>query len=145
MNSSRPALFAALGDSDLEKRYSTASRLLDAGADVHATTSEGQNAFHVLFSQAKHDLPKLVALTSRLIELGADPNKADDRRITPTHELVNLKFTDDDLAALFTLWFSQPGLDLSVPNVAGLTALELARKLPYRADMVRRMERYGDA
>ena len=145
VNLSRFALFAALGDSDLEKRYSTANQLLDAGADVQVTTTEGQNVFHVLFSQTKHDLPQLVALTGRLIELGADINTADDRRITPTHELVNLKFTDDDLAELSILWFSQPGLDLSVQNVAGLTALELARKLPYRADMVGRMERGPDS
>lgn len=43
------------------------------------------------------------------------------------------------MAPLYDLLFTQCRLDLSIKNAWGYTPIDLAQKLPYRADLLRRM------
>lgn len=49
------------------------------------------------------------------------------------------KLTDRDMAPLYDLLFTRCRLDLSIKNAWGYTPIDLAQKLPYRADLLRRM------
>ena len=50
--------------------------------------------------------------------------------------LINLKYTDDELWALYELWFSQTKLMVSHKNSWGVSPIELAEKLPYREKLL---------
>ncbi|ACQ79139.1 Ankyrin [Beutenbergia cavernae DSM 12333] len=139
-------LHQALGNGDLDARYAIAAFLLDAGADPARLGPDGYGVLHVLFGQNKHDLPRTVELTRRLLDGGARLDVVDDRRHTvPLHELVTMKLTDADLAPLYDVVLAHRDLGLDVRNAAGLTPLDLARNLPYRADLVRRLESHDTA
>ena len=43
------------------------------------------------------------------------------------------------MAPLYALLFTRCRLDLSIKNAWGYTPIDLAQKLPYRADLLRRM------
>ncbi|GAA4669430.1 hypothetical protein [Frondihabitans cladoniiphilus] len=133
-------LLNAVGRKDLPSRYEVSGILLDDGADASETNDEGENALHVLFGQVKHDLPAEVALAARLIDAGADVNALDSKQRLPLQAIVNLKFDDEALSPLYDLWFAQPGLDVTTKNAWGFSPLDLARKFPYRAALVARME-----
>lgn len=49
------------------------------------------------------------------------------------------KFTDEELAPLYDAIFQNCTLEVNIKNDWGYTPIELARKLPYRADLLKRM------
>jgi hypothetical protein len=140
-----PLIFYSLSNGDPVARYRISSLLLDSGCRVDGLNSRRQTALHILLGQVKHDISQTTELCARLLARGVDPAAVDNRGVTGTQEIVNLKPSDLDLAELFDLWFRQPGLVLNQPNKAGFSPIELAEKRPYRAEMVRRMNEYASS
>ncbi|TCT25151.1 ankyrin repeat domain-containing protein [Thermomonas haemolytica] len=72
-------LAAALGLPDM------AARLLQAGADLHATDAQGQTALHcaALYGFTARERPRLMALLDALLLAGADPHAATRAGLTP--------------------------------------------------------------
>lgn len=138
-----PILLSALANS-VADRTRIARFLLEHGARADGRNNQGQTAFHVLFGQVGHDVPALAGLTEDLLTAGADPAAVDDKRISALQWIINLKASDDELSDLYDVWFAQPGLRFDDANRAGVSPRELAAKLPYRADLLERMERYDD-
>lgn len=136
-------LMAALGNTDLESRYATTQWLLDKGCKLGKANDEGYTELHILFAQVKHDIAKDVAIARQLIALGADINEVSWHGGLVFCEVVWMKYTDDDLKPLYDLWFEQPvKLDFETPSEQGRSPLSIARALPYRKDILERMEQY---
>lgn len=135
-------VYSALRNTDLESRYGLCNYLLDMGCPIQGETCNKASVFHILFGHARHDVEQDVRLCRRFIELGVNPNQLDEKHILAVQWLINYKLTDEEMKPLYELWFSQVGLDLITPNWKGISPLELARKLPYRAHLVARMEQY---
>jgi hypothetical protein len=53
-----------------------------------------------------------------------------------------MKYTDEDLAPIYDLWFEQPVLDFTTRSRHGVSPIDVAAKLPYRASILDRMESY---
>lgn len=80
------------------------------------------------------------ALSKLLIDAGADINQPDAKgRVALQYLISHPKLTDRDMAPLYDLHFTRRRLDLSIKNTWGYTPIDLAQKLPYRADLLRRM------
>ncbi len=136
-------LMSALSNTALESRYASTRWLLDQGCPLGAANSEGYTELHVLFGQVKHDIPSDLAIAKRLIEIGADVNAVSPRGGLVFCEVLQMKYTDEDLAPIYDLWFEQPvTLDFETPSTRGATPLAYARAVPYRATILERMERY---
>jgi len=98
---------------------------------------------HVLFGQVKHDIPSALTIARRLIAIGADVNAVSARGGLLFCEVLQMKYTDEDLEPLYDLWFEQPVvLDFETPSSRGATPLIYARAVPFRASILDRMERY---
>ena len=140
-----PLIFLSLGNTDPGDRFTISSFLLDRGCTVGGRNSRGQTALHILFGQVRQDAAQMTVLCRRLIERGVDPAAEDASGVTATQELIGSKLGDDNLSDVFDVWFSQPSLSFDRPNKAGFSPLDLARKRPYRSEMVRRMNEYSNA
>ena len=104
------------------------------------TNDESATLFHILFSRPKHNMEQTVELTQILIEAGVDINQLDAKnRVAIQYLISHPKFTDEDFAPLYDVIFQNCTLEVNVKNDWGYTPIELARKLPYRADLLRRM------
>jgi ankyrin repeat protein len=138
----RTLLHAALANGDLHARVAIADRLLDDGADAAALSgAEGFTTLHVLLGRGKHDFPREAPLLERLLDGGADVNRAVDRFGTPLHTVARqFAFTDASLAPFYDVLFARPdlwGADGRPPY------LDVARRmLPLRAGLVARIEEY---
>ena len=141
----RSLIFFSLGNTSLPDRAAISTFLLDRGVDVSGVSPDGNGVLHVLLGQNQHEVADTTALCSRLLDGGADINLLDAKDRLPIQSLVGMKFTDDVLEPLYDLWFAHDGLDLTTPNAWGLSPLDLAKKVPYRAALVARMENYLDA
>lgn len=137
-----PILLSALANTAAADRMKIARFLLGRGARADGRNNQGQTVFHVLFGQVAQDVAGLAALTEDLLAAGADPAAVDDKRVSALQWIINLKATDAELSDLFDVWFAEPGLRFDEPNRAGVSPRELAAKLPYRAELMRRMEQY---
>ncbi|MGV6938641.1 hypothetical protein ACWA2B_24935 [Paenibacillus sp. CMM36] len=51
-----------------------------------------------------------------------------------------MKYTDDELKPLYDLWFSRKDLVLTIKDDWGLTPIDFAKKLPYKKNILERME-----
>ena len=139
----RSLLMATLANTDLESRYASTQWLLDQGCGLGAPSPEGVTELHVLFDQVKHDIARDVEIAKQLIALGADVNAVSQPRGLVFSEIVQMKFTDDDLEPIYQLWFDQPvTLDFETPSSRGAEPIGFARAVPYRKSILERMERY---
>lgn len=138
----RSLVMMALGNTDLATRYEVSNFLLDQGGPLGGPGNGGTTVLHVLFGQSKHDIVEDERLARRLIERGADVNALDEARRLPFLEVLAMKYTDDDLAPIFDLWFEQPVLDFTTESVHGLSPIKSAANLPYRKSILQRMEQY---
>lgn len=133
-------LYAAANTSPVD-RLGILGFLLDRGARVDGRGDRGAGVFHVLFGATKRDaLPDTVPVVERLLAAGADPNALDDAERDALFELIRLGATDELLAPLYDVWFAQDLRNIEHPANDGYTPLAAARLLPYRGDLVRRME-----
>lgn len=73
---------------------------------------------------------------------GADVNHLDNKGRSAFQYILNTKYTDDELEPLYDLWFAQESLRLDTPNAWGKTLLQLAQMLPFRQQLVERMQDY---
>jgi hypothetical protein len=138
----RSLLMMTLGNKDLPSRYELSNFLLDQGCPLGAPGNGGATVLHVLFGQVKHDVAEDASLARRLIQHGADVNQRDDNDRLPFLEVLNMKYTDEDLAPIYDLWFEQPVLDFTTKSRHGISPIDFAAKMPYRASILARMENY---
>lgn len=138
----RSLLIMSLGNTDLPSRYELSNFLLEQKCPLGGPGNGGATVLHVLFGQVKHDITQDALLARRLIEHGADVNRRDDNDRLPFLEVLNMKYTDDDLAPIYDLWFEQPVLDFTTTSRHGVSPIDFASKLPYRASILARMENY---
>lgn len=133
-------VFDAMANQSPQDRYDIVRFLIDQGAELTGTNGENETLFHILFSRPKHNMAQTVELAALLIDAGADINQPDAKGRVALQYLINQpKLTDRDMAPLYDLLFTRCRLDLSIKNAWGYTPIELAQKLPYRADLLRRM------
>jgi hypothetical protein len=138
----RSLVFFSLGNSDLDSRYYISNFLVDKGVDVRCLNDENESVLHVLLGQTKHDLDRTIELCSKFLSLGVNINALDNKKRVAFQSILNMKYTDEQLRPLYDLWFSQPYLELKVPNAWGLTPIDLAQKVPYRKEVLERMQKY---
>jgi len=129
-------LFYALSNNDPESRYRISSFLINKGTYALGTNEEGENLLHILLSRVNHNLEQTIELCQELISQGIDVNQLDSKGRVSLQYLINLKYTDDELWALYELWFSQTKLMVSHKNSWGVSPIELAEKLPYREKLL---------
>ena len=135
-----PIIFCAMANQTPQNRYDIVSFLIDEGADLNGINEEGETLFHILFSRPKHIMEQTVELTRILIDEGVDINQLDAKNRGAIQYLISHpKYTDEDFAPLYDVIFQKCTLELNIKNDWGYTPIELARKLPYRADLLKRM------
>lgn len=133
-------LFDAMAHHSPQDRYDIVRFLIAQGAELTGTNGENETLFHILFSCPKHNMAQTVELTKLLIDAGADINQPDAKgRVALQYLISHPKLTDRDMAPLYDLLFTRCRLDLSIKNAWGFTPIELAQKLPYRAELLRKM------
>lgn len=142
----KPLLRAALSHGDPEHRYGTAVWLLDHGAVLGGPDpAEGHSELHVLFSRQRYDISRDLDIAERLIALGADINEVSPRWGLPFFEVVFKKLGDEELRPYYDFWFQQPvHLDFETPSSRGASPMSYAKAVPFRAEILQRMERYVD-
>lgn len=130
----------AMGNTDINSRYDIANRLIDDGANVNVIDEDNQSLLHILCAHIEHDIKKTSELSKRLITLGVDINKLDNKNRVALQYIINMvKFSDEELKPMYDIWFSQPNVEVNIKNAWGVSPLELAKKFPYRKDLVERM------
>lgn len=135
-----PVIFCAMANQTPQNRYDIVKFLIGEGAELKGTNEESETLFHILFSRPKHIMEQTVELTQILIDAGVDINQLDAKnRVAIQYLISHPKFTDEDFAPLYDVIFQNCTLEVNVKNDWGYTPIELARKLPYRADLLRRM------
>lgn len=137
----RGLLLQALANKDLPSRYSLGHFLLDEGAPLTAGDG-GATALHVLFGQVSHDVGEDARIARRLIDAGADINALDENGRVPFLEVLNIKYSDEDLNPIYDLWFEREDADFTLVSVHGVSPISFAKKLPFRGSVVDRMESY---
>lgn len=58
--------------------------------------------------------------------------------------IKDLKYTDEELCQLYDYWFTLPNQDFRVKNIMGYSVMDLAKKVPFRKDLIKRMEEYEE-
>ena len=135
-----PVVFCAMANQTPQNRYDIVRFLIDEGAELKGTNAQGETLFHILFSRPKHSMAQTVELTRSLLDAGVDIDQLDNKsRVAIQYLISHPKFTDEDLAPLYDGIFQGRALEVNVKNDWGYTPIELARKLPYRADLLKRM------
>ncbi len=135
-----PVIICAMANQTPQNRYDIVKFLIGEGAELKVTNDESATLFHILFSRPKHIMEQTVELTRILIEAGVDINQLDAKhRVAIQYLISHPKFTDEDFAPLYDVIFQNCTLELNTKNDWGYTPIELARKLPYRAELLRRM------
>lgn len=135
-----PLIFYAVSNKDLESRYKISNFLLDKCVNVTVLNQEHESVLHVLLSQIKHDTIQVTQLCRRLIDMGVDINILDNNNRVALKYILSMKYEDKDLKPLYDLWFSQERVTLEIRDKWGVTPIEFAKKLPYRGEIVERME-----
>lgn len=135
-----PVIFCAMANQTPQNRYDIVKFLIGEGAELKGTNEESETLFHILFSRPKHIMEQTVELTQILIDAGADINQLDAKHRAAIQYLISHpKFTDEDFAPLYDVIFQNCTLEVNAKNDWGYTPIELARKLQYRADLLKRM------
>lgn len=133
----------AVQNSNVEARYDICNFLLDEGADPCMKTPNNETVLHLLLSRTTHVLERTVDLCSRLLSMGVNPNALDKNNESAIINIINMKFTDEQLLPLYKVWFSYPQNCLNVPNCWGHTPIDLAKSRPYRAILLQRMSEFS--
>ncbi|MFC7403998.1 hypothetical protein [Georgenia alba] len=141
--SGQPLLMFALSNRDTDARTAIATRLLDDGADVGVTLSDGSNMLHVLLARKTHDVEAEVPILRRLIEGGADVNGVAAKFGTPLETAAEMfKFSDETLAPFYDVLLSREDLDL-LRESRGRPVIDNLRSLrAKRAILVEKAETY---
>lgn len=135
-----PVIFCAMANQTPQNRYDIVKFLIGEGAELKGTNEESETLFHILFSRPKHIMEQTVELTQILIDAGVDINQLDAKHRAAIQYLISHpKFTDEDFAPLYDVIFQNCTLEVNAKNDWGYTPIELARKLQYRADLLKRM------
>lgn len=134
----RTALAFALMNRSPNDRLAIAHLLLDRGADAGFVLGHDRvGALHLLFSHEPHDFAGEGALTSRLLDCGADPNLVSPRFGSPLAFLAaTFKYSDADLQPLYGALIASGRLDLATIDKGGRTMLEnVAVKTRFRQSL----------
>ena len=135
-----PVVFHAMANQTPQNRYDIVKFLIDEGAELKGTNAQDETLLHILFSRPKHSMAQTVELTRRLLDAEVDIDQLDSKnRVAIQYLISHPKFTDEDFAPLYDVIFQSRALEVNVKNDWGYTPIELAQKLPYRADLLKRM------
>lgn len=135
-----PLIFCAMSNQTPENRYDIVKFLISEGAELKGTNAENETLFHILFSRPKHNIEQTRELTELLINAGVDINQLDTKnRVALQYLISQPKISDEDFAPLYDMIFERCNLELSNKNDWGYTPIELAQKVPYRAELLKRM------
>ena len=100
-------------------RVVLAQRLLDDGADVRKGIP-----LHVMGRAYDHDFEGEPPMLARMLDVGADVNLVVPRDGTPLEAFAQtFKFTDDQLAPFYDVFFARDDLDLLKPSMSGAPGL----------------------
>lgn len=97
---------------------------------------------HILLSRTTHKLNETIKLCARIIEGGSDVNKLDSKNRLALQYLINMKYTDEELEPLYNIWLSQPNLNVNTRNNWGKTSIDIAKTIPYRKELLKRLLEY---
>jgi ankyrin repeat protein len=142
LDNGKTLLYNALTNTSLPDRYELANFLLDEGCALGEANSEGSTVLHVLFGHVRHDIKEDTKLARRLIAAGADINALNKAKQSPFLWVINMKYIDEDLQPLYDIWFEHPEADFTTKSRYGFSLIELAAKVPYRAQLLQQMEHY---
>jgi len=137
-------IFYSVANTDLESRYTISNFLLDKGVDVTLITKDNDSVLHYLLDQREHDLNETINLCKKFIELGADINALDNKKVLALQRIINMGFADLELEPLYDIWFSQPNIDVTTKNFKGVAPIELVQKFPNRCALYERMKKYAE-
>lgn len=135
-----PLIFCAMSNQIPENRYDIVKFLVSEGAELKGTNDENETLFHILFSRPQHSIEQTIELTELLLNAGVDINQLDSKnRVALQYLISQPKISDEAFAPLYDVIFERCNLELSIKNDWGYTPIELAQKLPYRAELLKRM------
>lgn len=145
LNSSKlssPLIFHAMSNNDPQNRFDIVTFLIKQGVNLDVVNGESETLFHILFSRQKHILEETRELTCELLKAKIDINHQDSKKRLAIQWLINSKYSDDELSAIYDLIFSLPNLLLTEKNNWGYSPIELAKKNTARANLYARMINY---
>ncbi|MDU1352323.1 MAG: hypothetical protein E6943_06370 [Actinomyces sp.] len=133
-------IFSALANTKIPDRYDIADFLLERDCALTPAGSEANSPLHVLLSSRKHDLHRDLKLARIFLDRGVDINHRNANNEVAFAWLVDLPFTDDELADLYDLWFSSPHLLDFTASSSHYRAcpLDALARIEYRATLVSR-------
>ncbi len=137
-------LFFSLSNTNLNDRYKISEFLVKTSIDARGTNRDGQNVFHVLLGQNKNTIPEITRLCKAFITKNVNINEKDKNGQMPLQYIARMYNTDEELEELYNLWFLQENLDVTSKDNWGCTPLEFVKKFPYRSELVKRIEKYGE-
>jgi len=117
-------LFGALANRDPAVRVVIANRLLDDGADPSVVTMTGVTLLHVLLTHREFDVAGDAALLQRLLDGGADVNRADRREGAPLAMVYRMPLGDEEMVPFYEVMFARDDLDLDKPAAKRVTVRE---------------------
>lgn len=137
-------IFSALANTKIPDRYDIADFLLERDCALTPAGSEANSPLHVLLSSRKHDLHRDLKLARIFLDRGVDINHRNANNEVAFAWLVDLPFTDDELADLYDLWFSSPHLLDFTASSSHYRAcpLDALARIEYRATLARRVQSY---
>lgn len=135
-------LFYALSNNDPGARYSITNFLLDKGMNPKVLNEENENLLHILFSRTIQDKEQTFELFKRLVDAGVDVSQLDSKNQQPLQYIINSKYTDEELKPIYEIVFRCSTLRLDVKNAWGYSVIDLAEKLPYRKNVLEKMNNY---
>lgn len=135
-------LFYSLSNNDAESRYKISRFLLDKECDVNELNEYNENLLHILLSRSIHNANQTAELCRILIDKGVDINQLDEKDRVPLQYLINLKYSDKELEPIYHVIFSQRRVLVNHKNAWGITPLEIAEQMPFRASLVEKMKKY---
>ena len=135
-------IFSALANTKIPDRYDIADFLLERDCALTPAGSEANSPLHVLLSSRKHDLHRDLKLARIFLDRGVDINHRNANNEVAFAWLVDLPFTDDELADLYDLWFSSPQLLDFTASSSHYRAcpLDALARIEYRATLARRVQ-----
>ena len=136
-------IFYSLANTNLDSRYEISKILLNDGVDIFDNIDRKRTVIHVLLDQNENRIPETLYFCKKFIEMGVDVNIKSEYDQTAIYYISRMNKTDEELKPLYDLWFSQPNLDLISKDKFGRTILDFTKMMPYRKDLIERIENYG--
>ncbi len=133
-------LLQALANKDLPSRYSLGHFLLDGAHPSRQVSAE--QPFFTSSSVRSPTTSRRRAHRTTSDRCRRRYQRADENGRVPFLEVLNMKYSDEDLNPIYDLWFEREDADFTSVSVHGVSPISFAKKLPFRDSVVDRMESY---